>query len=216
MKNVIAVVLAALFFLTPVVAGAAIINGGFEDDFTGWTTMGSTGLATVANFGGEMFLPYAGATIGAITYPAMTGYVWENSISQSVILGPDDNYLVLYYNFWTFDEAPFDAPGFTVQINGKDELTIDAGDYGDGVTGTLDYSGWQMFSVDVSSYYSADPRPFALQIAFNAGNTGDNQYPSGVFLDDIRLQANPVPIPPTVLMLAPGLIGLLALRRKRS
>ncbi len=56
----------------------------------------------------------------------------------------------------------------------------------------------------------------ALEIVFNVGNTGDNQYPSGVFLDDIRLQANPVPIPPTVLMLASGLIGLVVIQRKKS
>jgi len=201
-------------FLFPVLAGAQIFNGGFEDNYTGWTSTGNTGIAFSATIDGETFFPYSGEKMGAITYPAMTGFIWENRLSQSVVLGPDDNYLVFYFNFWTFDEAPFDSPGFTVQVNGTEVFSISASDIGDGTVGTLDYTDWQVFCYDVSGFYSADPRPFTLQLQFNAGNTGDNQYPSGVFLDEIRLQENPVPIPPSLFILASGLLGLIGVRRR--
>jgi hypothetical protein len=209
--------LAFLLVLFPAFAGAQIINGGFENGLDGWTSFGNAGVVTTANIGGETFLPYSGEKMGAIGYPAMTGFLWENGLSQGVPLGPHDNYLVFYYNFWTFDEAPFDSPGFTVQINGSPVFSIGAGDVGDCVVEPPDFTGWRMFSFDVSGYYSEDPlRPLTLQLLFNAGNTGDNQYPSGVFLDGIRLQENPVPIPPTFVLLATGLIGLVGVRRRKA
>ena len=206
----------AILLLFPVLAAAQMINGGFEDNYTGWTSTGNTGIASIATIAGEIFLPYSGDKMGAITYPSTTGFIWENSLSQSVVLGPDDNYLVFYYNFWTLDEAPFDSPGFTVQVNGTEVFSTSAGDIGDGTVGTLDYTGWREFCYDVSGFYSEEPRLFTLQLQFNAGNTGDNQYPSGVFLDEVRLQANPTPIPPTLLMLASGLVGLIGFRCRRA
>jgi hypothetical protein len=215
LKSKVQLLLAFMLVLFPAFAGAQIINGGFENDLFGWTSFGNIGIATTATLGGETFLPYSGEKMGAIAYPAMTGYVWENGLSQGVPLGPDDNFLVFYYNFWTFDEAPFDSPGFTVQINGNPVFSIGAGDVGDGVVGTLDFTGWMMFSYDVSEYYSNDPlRPLTMQLLFNAGNSGDNQYPSGVFLDEIQL--NPVPVPPTLVLLATGLIGLVGVRRRKA
>jgi len=65
-------------------------------------------------------------------------------------------------------------------------------------------------SIPVGHYY--DPsRPATIRIAFNAGNTGDNQFASGVFLDEIHLE---VPIPATLLLFGSGLLGLVGLRRR--
>ena len=213
MKTKRSLLFTALVLLFPVLAGAQIINGGFEDNFTGWTSLGNTGVVSAAMIDSQTFLPYSGDKMGAITYP--TGFIWDNSLSQSIVLGPDDNYLVFYYNFWTFDEAPFDSPGFTVQVNGTEVFSASAGDIGDGTVGSLDYTGWQEFCYDVSGFYSEESRLFTLQLQFNAGNNGDNQYPSGVFLDEVRLQAHPAPIPPTLFMLASGLVGLIGIRRRR-
>jgi hypothetical protein len=63
----------------------------------------------------------------------------------------------------------------------------------------------------LGEYY--DPtRPAIIRIAFNAGNAGDNQYASGVFLDEIKL----VPIPTTLLLFGSGLLGLIGVRRRLS
>ena len=43
------VVLTVPFLLLSASAGAALINGGFEDDFTGWTAAGNTSVQTLAN-----------------------------------------------------------------------------------------------------------------------------------------------------------------------
>lgn len=227
MKMRIGMLLAVLLVLAPAAAsacivtpelipGAGIINGGFEDGTAYWNISGSAGAVGPFTIVDTVFLPYAGEKMLKINWPQTTGkFIWENSVSQDVILGPDDNYLVFYYNFWTFDEAPFDTPGFTVRINGAEVFSIGAADVGDGVIGTLDCTGWQLFQLDVSDYYSDDPRQPLLHIQFNAGNTGDRLNQSGVFLDEIRLQENPVPIPSAALLLAPGLIGLAAVRRKR-
>jgi len=55
-------------------------------------------------------------------------------------------------------------------------------------------------------------------ITFNAGNTGDDQYVSGVFIDSNSLSMAPgcpvVPIPASLLLFASGLLGLVGIRRK--
>ena len=98
-----------------------------------------------------------------------------------------------------------------------------AGDIGDGQLGTLDYTigplagGWTGLSIPLSQYYDPD-RLTSIRISFNAGNTGDNQYPSGVFIDGTSLSENNlyqvVPVPPAALLLGSGLIGLVGLRRR--
>lgn len=233
----LAVLVLTLMFLPGVVA-AGLVNGGFEDDFTGWTVSGNASIQTIASlsdsFGNNLMVtPYEGDKMAAITFPAMAGMVWENSLQQSATLGAGDNYLNFVYKFWTFDEAPFDNPGFLVEINGETVFSIAAGDIGDGTVGTLDYTtgnlagGWTGLSIPISQFYSADPgRPADILISFLAGNTGDGQYPSGVFLDGplgtegASLSATPlpdyqvVPIPGTLLLLGSGLICVLGLRKK--
>jgi len=224
MKRLLVILVCFTFVLSPFIAGACpvqkdpgLVNGGFEDNFLGWTTGGSTGVVTVANLPlvlgqpDELTVtPVEGEKMGAITYPAMEGFVYDNFIYQDVLLEERDKLLVLHYFFWTYDEAPFDSPAFTVSINGMTMFDISAGDIGDGVLGTLDFTGWTELVIPVGQYY--DPsRPATIRIAFNAGNTGDNQYASGVFLDDIRLE---IPIPGTVLLFGSGLLGLIGVRRR--
>ncbi len=216
------VVLSVPFLLFSASAGAALVNGGFKDNFNGWTFSGNTSVLATANLedgsGGTVtFNPYEGKNMAAITYPNMSGSICDNYIFQDVELGESDKYLNFAYNFWTYDEAPFDNPGFEVEINGingKTVFSIGAGDIGDGELGSLDFTGWTLISILVEQYYNADPRPASIRISFNAGNTGDDQYASGVFIDAVSLSKHPVPVPTTILLLGSGLVAMIGLRKK--
>jgi hypothetical protein len=209
------------FIAFPMLAEAALINGGFEDDFLGWTTGGFTAVVTEANLvvdlnnpsSGEVtFVPNSGEKMALISYPNQQSYIWNNYILQDIILEPDDNYLNLYYNAWTYDEVPFDTPAFLVEINDETVFSLSAGEIGgDDVLGTLDYTGWTLMSIDLSDYFD-ESRPVDIRISFNAGNTGDNEYISGVFLDGMSVTEYPVPIPPTVLLLGSGLLVFIRLK----
>lgn len=205
-------------------AEAALVNPGFEDDFTGWTSYGSTAVVSIVTMGDGSggtteFSPCAGNNMASITYPAMTGHVTDNYIVQDVVLGPDNNYLNFKFNFWTYDEAPFDNPGFRVEINGETWVSMEAGDIGDGTVGTLNYTDWIGLSIPVSGYYVDEERPAEIRLSFSVGNTGDSQYPSGAFVDATSLTSDAeyqvVPIPAAVLLLGSGLVGVLALGKTR-
>lgn len=229
MKRLLCIVGCLAFIVFPLTVDAChiykypdLVNGDFETgDFTGWTTGGNNGVVSLANLqldlsnpaaGSLTVTPLAGQFMGALTYPAMEGFVYDNFIYQDVELSEQDKFLKLNFFFWTYDEAPFDSPAFTVSVNGMTVFSLSAGDVGDGELGTLDFTGWTALSIPVAQYY--DPsRPVTIRIAFNAGNTGDNQFASGVFLDEIKLV---VPIPSTLLLLGSGLLGLIGLRRRFS
>ena len=232
-RKISVVLLILPFLLIPSFAGAALINGGFEDGLANWDPHGTVMATTELVLEGIPFEPYELDQMAAITLPGMTGHVMDNYILQEVTLESGDNYFNFVYIFWTLDEAPFDNPGFLMEINGKTILSMQAGDIGDGVVGTLDYTvggldgGWTGISVPIAQYY--DPvRPATIRISFSAGNTGDNQYPSGVFIDGPRqedglpLSPDPlpeyrvIPIPASLLLLGSGLIALIGIRRRRS
>lgn len=202
-------------FLVPGISAGAVINGGFEGDFSGWTVGGNAAVVTTALISGVPFNPVEGGKMAALTYPAMVGYIWDNFIYQDVLLEADDHYLNFSFLFWTLDEAPFDTPGFLVEINSQTWFSMDSSDVGDGTLGTLDYTDWISLSIPVEQYYSP-ARPVHIRISFSAGNSGDNQYPSGAFVDGVSITESNlypiVPIPSALLLLASGFLGLAGVR----
>jgi hypothetical protein len=236
MKRIkIGVVIWALpFLLIPGLAGAALVNGGFEDTFLqGWSYDGTVSDPGSQSVVGTLFTRYEGERMASLHSPISDGpgHVTENYIMQDVELASGDNFLNFVYIFWTLDEAPFDNPGFLMEINGKTILSKKAGDIGDGIVGTLDYTtgdlddGWTGISVPVAQYY--DPiRPATIRISFSAGNTGDDAWASGVFIDGPREPEGPslspvplegylvIPIPSSLLLLGSSLFALIGIRRR--
>lgn len=208
-----------LICAVPGTALAGIANGGFESGLDDWTVTGDAAAANVAWLDGIRFDPVSGILMASLAYNKRSDYVWENTISQEIDLTQDDNYFGFYYNFWTYDEAPFDDPGFIVAINGKTILSKSAGDIGDGTLGTLDYTGWKFFSIDISEYYSPT-RPASIMVSFAAGNAGDTNpdYASGVFIDGMEITPDPpaVPVPTSLLLMVSGLLGFVGLRRRKT
>ena len=214
MRSAITMCLCVLFL--PGLAWAGVMNGGFEDNFNNWARSGNTKIITSATLDSITIDPFGGDKMAAITYPATEGSLYDNGFSQDVVLSKDDNWFSFHYNFWTYDEAPFDQPGFTVSVNGETKLSVDAGDVGDTTLANLDYTGWKLFNIDVSEYFSDSSRPATIRLAFNAGNTGDNQHPSGVFIDQAVLTPNQVPVPGALWLLGSGLLCLFGFQRKTS
>jgi hypothetical protein len=203
---------------------AAIVNGGFETgDFTGWTATDSLGfnVAVVNSYemGVDTFAPYSGtymAMLGSDT--ATTNY---NIFNLAMQLDPAGYaaapVLSFAYNFWSYDYAPYDNPGFSVLVNGQTVFSIGAGDVDtDGVGEKLDYTGWQTQNISLAPYlYGLNGN---VSIAFMAGDTFDRALRTGVFLDEVSMVPGAVPIPSTTLLLGSGLAGLLLFRyrsRKR-
>jgi flagellin len=85
--------------------------------------------------------------------------------------------LDVWYNFYTREPiATYDR--FQIQINGQPELTIQSGDYGDDNPSTVESSGWQHFSYDLTGYEEA-----TLDLTINTGDTNDTLYPSWAYVD---------------------------------
>ena len=128
--------------------------------------------------------PYDGSYMGYVgtlddgINPVMGGNdVYDNSISQTI--APGTSTISLWYNFFTWDYPPYDAPGFVIKIDGNTVLSYDAYDLSPNDDGYLDSTGWTYFSHGVTS---ADPHTLTIY----AGNTGDDSVQSFVFIDYVN------------------------------
>ncbi|AEH44537.1 protein of unknown function DUF1555 [Thermodesulfatator indicus DSM 15286] len=204
-----------LCLVLPLSVQAVIINGSFETgDLTGWAAGGQAGVQSSVVFEGL----YA-AWIGTVDFNdddtndftgegGTEGYT-NNWISQIINVSGMAS-LSLYYNYYTWDFAGWDEPGFEIQINGNPVLSINAGDIDTtGDETSLDFTGWQLFTYDLTNY------PFdTLTLTIYAGNTGDDIIQSWVYIDAVRL--NPIPEPSSILLLALAGGSLLAYRLRHK
>ena len=106
-------------------------------------------------------------------------YAWENRLMQSIPAGAKS--LSLFYNFLTRDYF-LDDPGFFIRLNGKDIFHTSAW-MADTLVDPFDsvYStGWTQWYYDLSTITD----PF-INLSISAGNTGDQDVQSWVYIDQV-------------------------------
>jgi hypothetical protein len=198
-----------------------VVNGGFEDGNTGFTSTylyvsvpGSSALYDPATYtvsaAGETpnsyhsswasFGPYEGDRMMIVNGATSTGEkVWAEAG-----LGPVTPNITYYFSFWiasVYSVAP-----------AKLSFSINNVNVGSPITASATVGDWQQFYVTWNSgtNTSVDLAEINLNIAF----TGNDFALDKIVFDDI-----PVPLPPSAMLLGSGLLGLVGLgwrRRKVS
>ncbi|MBI3559124.1 signal peptidase I [Candidatus Gottesmanbacteria bacterium] len=165
-----------------------INNGSFAQGLFGWTISGdvataSSDLGIVARIGQENYASDAGK------------FVWENSLMQTFSAGPKT--LLLDYNFFTKDSAPFDDPGFFIRLNGQEVFATSSA--------SSSNSGWRQFVYDLSSLSATS----SVNLALYAGNTGDTANQSWVDVTNIitNYASNSAAIPFAIATLSATTVG---------
>jgi len=206
----ITVIIAALLVVTPAWANL-IQNGSFENgtdpnsgpnkyitlyslnntDITGWTVNGGTG-SSIDYIGSYWVASEGNRSID------MAG-LSNGSISQSFGTNIGATYLVKFFMAGNPDGEP------TIK-----KLNVTAGGTSQDYTfNTAGYTRGSMGWTDKEFTFQATGITTTLTFS-NAYSGSDPFY--GVALDDVRVGV--VPIPPTVLLLGAGLIGLVGVRRR--
>ncbi|KKT34914.1 MAG: Fibronectin type III domain-containing protein [Candidatus Gottesmanbacteria bacterium GW2011_GWB1_44_11c] len=158
-----------------------IDNGGFESGgTTDWKTAGNVTTIASDTIGTTPITPTgtAMARIGQ-TSGSSGNYAWENRLMQSIPAGAKS--LSLFYNFLTRDYF-LDDPGFFIRLNGKDIFHTSAW-MADTLVDPFDsvYStGWTQWYYDLSTITD----PF-INLSISAGNTGDQDVQSWVYIDQV-------------------------------
>ena len=215
-SKLLLILLLAAFVFTPMLASAALTNGGFEAGMNDWTASGNVSIVATSLIADNSFLPDEGQLMALVSNPDNGGYFLENVLKQTFT--PDAKYLNVRYNFWTFDSGNYDK--FAVFLNGVESFSLSASDAGVAGINGLNFTDWTGVSFILPNDRNGDP--IDIFLAFSAGNTGDPLNNSGVFLDNLTLSdnnlyavANSVPIPSALFLLGSGLVGLVAMNKKR-
>lgn len=129
---------------------------------------------------------------------------------QSFVVPVDLSMVAVDFQYmpWSFDSIEFDFVWIGMQHNGGFDLY----EYWGGVDfGGLETPGWQHFhqTYDLGGVMS----PINCTIAFGVTTTEDIIYPTGLFVDNVSVEA--VPEPAMLLLLGGGLMGMGLFRAAR-
>ncbi|MBU4377395.1 MAG: PEP-CTERM sorting domain-containing protein [Candidatus Omnitrophica bacterium] len=236
-KSLFCLMLIASLILLNTEASAYLPDFGFEGgNWGGWASQGSEN----AVLGLDVFpkdddssmtvLPYYGSYMARVNSydgesdlypPDAPFYVFNNFITQTFEWGGED--MSFWYNYFTWDYGewdegqfyPYDDPGFSVWLDGSEIWSWSASSLDDegGIDNAVDSTGWQQFTFTADNFrglYYEEGSEIALWIY--AGNTGDDEVPSWVYIDGER---NVIPEPMTMSLLGLGILGLAGFRRKK-
>lgn len=159
------------------------------------------------------------------TGAAATDNHLNNSLQQSIVGAS----FSLSYNMYTWDYPGYDEPGFAIYVDGVSVFSKSAGEVSPNEDEILDSTGWQVFSY---TFETAGEHVVTLY----AGNTGDSEYQTWVYIDDAVPFVNgsfetgdfsgwetegqvgvvsAVPVPAAAWLLGAGLMGLVGLGKRR-
>ncbi|MCX5807736.1 MAG: carbohydrate binding domain-containing protein [Proteobacteria bacterium] len=191
-----------LIFLTmvvPVESNANLItNGDFENDYSFWTPShidGSGGHRDWGGVHGGFFLLNDGGSPES-----------DPAISQTIYgLQVGKTYTVKWDQLYHYPDYPGDI-GFGVFLNNQPENPI-------ALNGSTALDIWQTFSTTFNAAGTSAVLYFAAEL---------DQRTPGVFtrtdmgygIDNVSVTMAPVPLPSALLLFAPGLAGLAAIRRR--
>ncbi|WP_396643038.1 hypothetical protein [Methylomonas sp. 2B] len=204
-------ILAALSSANPAVAGT-IVNGSFDNDLSGWTALTSGGSAqweagAAVLAGGQGANPFAASLV--------QGDDGSFSFTSPIILSAGNDWLKFDVSFTSLGVDALETPsGFT------DNLTLTLYD-ADDITGASDALiasidsttvGVTSIAFDLSAFIG---RSVAFSFEFNDENDG---FDYSAAIDNVRFEASPVPVPPSVLFEATALAGfaVASIRRRRN
>jgi len=161
-----------------------IINGDFEtSDLSGWTSADNVEILSsdVITDPDTIVIPPDGSRMVRIGNPNGSGnYVWENRLMGSFDAGAKS--FSLNYNFFSRDYNPYDDPGFFIRLNGQEifklnTLAVNPFDQDDELARS---TGWSEFYYDLSNHSDSK-----INLSLYAGNTGDQDVQSWVYVDKI-------------------------------
>jgi len=137
------------------------------------------------------FNPYNGSDMIKIgSHDALTNWNIQNKIEKNFPATNTQQTLNFAFNMWSYDYGDFDR--FSVGINDSQTIIYekDASFVSlDSEPPSLDSSGWQVVSIDLSPWIGNNPNGFTIW--FSAGETEDEckRTRTGVFLDSISIDS---------------------------